>query len=99
MSCERKEIGFFTKRARDAISKAKDHSFLPTRDKHVEVPDEMKSYENEIHALQLLYTDNAHHSQWMTAGKEMIKKEIEVKRRGYIAQDKKKQLENMSKLF
>lgn len=93
MSCERKEIGFSTKRARDAISKAKDHSFLPTRDKHVEVPDEMKTYENEIHALQLLYTDNAHHSEWMTAGKEMIKKEIEVKRRGYIAQDKKKQLD------
>ena len=93
MSSERKKIDFSTKRARDAISKAKDHSFLPTRDKHVEVPEEMKCYQNEIHALQLLYTDSPHQSQWMQIGKEMIKKEIEVKRRGYVSQDKKKQLE------
>ena len=87
---DRKIIGFTNKRCKDAISMSDDQGFQPTRHVSEVIPAEMKSKSNETHALQLIFTECNHDKEWMLDGIKLIQKEIDVKRRGYLAQDKKK---------
>ena len=87
---DRKTIGFTNKRCKDAITMSDDQSFQPTRNIYDTIPDEMKCISNETHALRLIFTECSHDKEWMQNGIKLIQKEIDVKRRGYLAQDKKK---------